>query len=111
MTDQLPVRMDEDRRDLRLDACRGLALWFIFVDHIPNNSLDWLTLRNYGFSDARGVCVCVGLHLHARLWRCVARTRVANDGGARVTLRLGDLCRVPGIADLLFLSGLVGRRW
>jgi hypothetical protein len=24
-----------DRRDLRLDACRGLALWFIFLDHVP----------------------------------------------------------------------------
>jgi hypothetical protein len=36
---------------LRLDACRGLALWFIFLDHIPDNALAWLTLRNYGFSD------------------------------------------------------------
>ncbi|WP_291691433.1 OpgC domain-containing protein [Bradyrhizobium sp.] len=38
-------------RDLRLDACRGLALWFIFIDHVPDNVLSWLTLRNYGFSD------------------------------------------------------------
>lgn len=42
-------------RDLRLDACRGLALWFIFIDHIPNNALAWLTLRNYGFSDTTEV--------------------------------------------------------
>ena len=48
-----------DRRDLRLDACRGLALWFIFIDHIPDNSLAWLTLRNYGFSDATEVFVFV----------------------------------------------------
>lgn len=46
-------------RDLRLDACRGLALWFIFLDHIPNNSLSWLTLRNYGFSDATEVFVFI----------------------------------------------------
>jgi len=39
-------------RDLRIDACRGLALWCIFLDHIPNNIGSWLTLRNYGFSDA-----------------------------------------------------------
>ena len=26
-----------DERDLRLDFFRGLALWFIFVDHIPGN--------------------------------------------------------------------------
>src|SRR5260370_26991917 len=66
VTDHLPgaakvpaARMDEDRRDLRLDACRGLALWFIFIDHIPNNALDWLTLRNYGFSDTAEVFVFV----------------------------------------------------
>jgi hypothetical protein len=39
-------------RDLRIDACRGIALWWIFLDHIPNNVGSWLTLRNYGFSDA-----------------------------------------------------------
>jgi hypothetical protein len=66
MTDSLPearqapaVHVDGDRRDLRLDACRGLALWFIFIDHIPDNALDWLTLRNYGFSDTTEVFVFV----------------------------------------------------
>ena len=39
-------------RDLRIDACRGIALWWIFLDHIPNNIGSWLTPRNYGFSDA-----------------------------------------------------------
>ena len=52
-------RSDTERRDLRLDACRGLALWFIFIDHIPDNSLSWLTLRNFGFSDASEVFVFV----------------------------------------------------
>src|SRR5260370_4292663 len=66
VTDHLPgaakvpaARMDEDRRDLRLDACRGLALWFIFIDHIPDNVCAWLTLRNYGFSDTTEVFVFV----------------------------------------------------
>lgn len=51
--------LGEGNRDLRLDACRGLALWFIFIDHIPGNSIEWLTLRNYGFSDATEVFVFV----------------------------------------------------
>ena len=42
-------------RDLRLDLFRGLANWAIFLDHIPNNTVAWLTTRNYGFSDA-AVC-------------------------------------------------------
>lgn len=49
------VHADWHRRDLRLDACRGLALWFIFIDHIPDTALAWLTLRNYGFSDTTEV--------------------------------------------------------
>jgi hypothetical protein len=48
-----------DRRDLRLDACRGLALWYIFIDHIPGSSLGWLTPRNFGFSDMSEVFVFV----------------------------------------------------
>ena len=64
MTHHLPgtaaaVHIDANRRDLRLDACRGLALWFIFIDHIPDNALAWLTLRNYGFSDTTEVFVFV----------------------------------------------------
>ena len=54
-----PFRVDGDRRDLRLDAFRGLALWFIFLDHIPDNLLAWFTLRNYGFSDTTEVFVFV----------------------------------------------------
>ena len=39
-------------RDLRLDLFRGIGLWMIFLDHIPDDVVSWLTLRNYGFSDA-----------------------------------------------------------
>lgn len=46
-------------RDLRLDAGRGVALLFVFVDHVPNNIASWLTLRNYGFSDATEVFVFI----------------------------------------------------
>jgi hypothetical protein len=48
VTDHLPaaaripaVHIDGDHRDLRLDACRGLAPWFVFIDHIPDNALSW----------------------------------------------------------------------
>lgn len=46
-------------RDIRLDLFRGLALWFIFVDHIPTNVVSWLTVRNYGFSDATEIFVFI----------------------------------------------------
>ena len=46
-------------RDIRLDLFRGLALWFIFVDHVPTNVLSWFTVRNYGFSDATEIFVFI----------------------------------------------------
>ena len=30
-------------RDVRLDLFRGLSLFFIFIDHIPNNVLSYVT--------------------------------------------------------------------
>ncbi len=50
---------DVSSRDIRLDLFRGLALWFIFVDHIPTNVVSWLTVRNYGFSDATEIFVFI----------------------------------------------------
>ena len=46
-------------RDLRLDLFRGIALWLIFLDHIPSNLVAWITIRNYGFSDATEIFVFV----------------------------------------------------
>ena len=39
-------------RDLRLDLMRGIGQWMVFLDHVPYDIVSWLTLRNYGFSDA-----------------------------------------------------------
>ena len=49
--------MTVSSRDLRLDFFRGLALVFIFVDHIPNNLLAYFTLANIVFSDAAEIFV------------------------------------------------------
>lgn len=81
----LPARNpDSDGRDLRLDLFRGIALWFIYLDHIPNNPFDWLTLRHYGFSDTTEIFffvsgyTCALAYGHAQReygWR-VAITRI-----------------------------------
>lgn len=47
------------KRELRLDLFRGLALWLIFIDHLPPNLLTWLTIRNYGFSDATEIFIFI----------------------------------------------------
>jgi hypothetical protein len=39
-------------RDLRIDFCRGLALYMILVDHVIGDPVSKFTLQNFGFSDA-----------------------------------------------------------
>ena len=67
---RLAVRMAERRRtsvaavpkaerDPRVDFFRGIALWFIFLDHVPSNAVGHLTLRNFGFSDATEIFVFI----------------------------------------------------
>jgi hypothetical protein len=82
-------------RDLRLDLWRGLGLWMVFLDHVPNDIVAWLTLRNYGFSDAAeffvfisgylagfiyGPFIAGGMFLAAakRLWKRAVQMYVAH---------------------------------
>jgi hypothetical protein len=46
-------------RDYRLDFFRGLALFFIFIDHIPDNKLRYVTLHAIAFSDAAEVFIFI----------------------------------------------------
>ncbi len=44
-------------RDLRVDFFRGLALWWIYTDHIPGDVLGEFSLRNFAMCDATEVFV------------------------------------------------------
>ncbi len=77
-----PLELKELGRDLRLDVCRGIALWFIFLDHVPNNIGSWLTLRNYGFSDSAEMFMFVSgvtcTLAYGRAWCCEGWTGVIS---------------------------------
>ncbi len=45
------------KRDLRVDFCRGLALWWIYADHVPGDVLADYSLRNFAMCDATEVFV------------------------------------------------------
>ena len=44
-------------RDPRIDLARGVALWFIFIDHVGFNPVAQWTLRRYWFIDALDVFI------------------------------------------------------
>jgi hypothetical protein len=78
-------------RDLRLDFFRGLSLWFIFLDHIPSNRLAWLTIRNYGFSDAAEIFVFISGYTAAFVYGRVMIERGFVVAGARILNRVWHL--------------------
>ena len=76
----------QSRRDLRLDLFRGLALLFIFIDHIPNNVLSYVTLHSIAFSDAAEVFIFISGYAAATVYgRALQR-----HGGVAAT---GQICR------------------
>jgi hypothetical protein len=74
-------------RDIRLDFFRGLALWFIFLDHIPGNIASWLTVRNYGFSDATEIFVFISGYTAALVYSDAMRKDGLIQSGARIIRR------------------------
>src|SRR5262247_2315398 len=78
-------------RDLRLDLFRGLALWLIFLDHIPSNLVAWITIRNYGFSDATEIFVCVSGYTAAFVYGREMRERGFVVAGARILRRVWQI--------------------
>ena len=78
-------------RDLRLDLFRGLALWLIFLDHMPSNFINWITIRNYGFSDAAEVFVFISGYTAALVYGETMRRRGFLFGAARILRRCWHL--------------------
>jgi hypothetical protein len=75
------------RRDLRLDLFRGIALWLIFLDHIPSNIVAWLTIRNYGFSDATEIFIFISGYTAAFVYGRAMRERGFVVSSARILKR------------------------
>ena len=74
-------------RDLRLDLFRGIALWLIFLDHIPSNVVSWITIRNYGFSDATEIFIFISGYTAAFVYGRTMRERGFIISGARILRR------------------------
>src|SRR6185312_6723052 len=74
-------------RDLRLDFFRGLSLWFIFLDHVPSNLVAWVTVRNYGFSDASEIFVFISGYTASFVYGRVMQERGFVVGAARILKR------------------------
>jgi hypothetical protein len=78
-------------RDMRLYLFLGLANWFIFLDHIPNNLVNWITLRNFGFSGAADLFVFIIGYNAALTYAPIMLERGSIVGATRVLRRAWQL--------------------
>ena len=79
------------RRDLRLDFFRGLALFFIFIDHIPDNVLSWFTLHDFAFCDAAEMFIFISGYTAALAYAPVFDREGVAMGIARIYRRVWQL--------------------
>jgi hypothetical protein len=91
-------------RDLRLDLYRGIGLWMIFLDHIPHDVVGWLTLRNYGFSDAAEFFVFISGYLVGFIYTPIVRGGLFLAALKRLWKRAGQLYIAHIMLFLIFTA-------
>jgi hypothetical protein len=91
-------------RDVRLDFFRGIGLWMIFLDHIPHDVVGWLTLRNYGFSDAAEFFVFISGYLVGFIYVPIVKDGMFLAALKRLWRRAGQLYVAHIMLFLIFTA-------
>ena len=100
-------------RDLRLDLFRGIANWAIYLDHIPDNVVNWVTTRNYGFSDAADLFVFISGYTASFVYAKMMLERGFIVGATRLTKRVWQLYVAHVILFVIYIAaiGWVAQRY
>ncbi len=98
--------LPEKGRDLRLDLFRGVANWAIFLDHIPDNVVNWITTRNYGFSDAADLFVFISGYTASFVYARMMLDRGFLVGATRLTKRVWQLYVAHIILFVIYIASI-----
>jgi hypothetical protein len=91
-------------RELRLDLFRGLALWLIYIDHLPTSVLTWFTIRNYGFSDATEIFIFISGYTAAFVYGRAMGERGVIIAGARIFKRVWQIYAAHVLLFTIYLA-------
>jgi hypothetical protein len=91
-------------RDARIDLFRGLANWFIFLDHIPQNAVNLITVRNYGFSGAADLFIFISGYAASIVYAKMTLERGFVIGASRIVKRV---CQLYAAYVVLFVIYIV----
>jgi len=102
----ISATLPEKGRDLRLDLFRGVANWAIFLDHIPDNVVNWITTRNYGFSDAADLFVFISGYTASFVYARMMLERGFMVGATRLTKRVWQLYVAHIILFVIYIASI-----
>ncbi|WP_426608925.1 OpgC domain-containing protein [Bradyrhizobium sp. McL0616] len=102
----ISATLPEKGRDLRLDLFRGVANWAIFLDHIPDNIVNWITTRNYGFSDAADLFVFISGYTASFVYARMMLERGFLVGATRLTKRVWQLYVAHIILFVIYIASI-----
>jgi len=91
-------------RDLRLDFFRGLALFSIFIDHIPNNVLARFTLQAVALGDAAEVFILISGYAAGMVYGRVLDRQGPLIASARIYHRVWQLYVAHIFLFMLFMA-------
>jgi len=91
-------------RDLRLDFFRGLALFCIFIDHLPNNILAQFTLQSMMFSDAAEVFIFISGYTAGMVYGRAMEGQGFLAAGVRVYQRVWQLYVAHVFLFMMFMA-------
>ena len=103
---KINATLPEKGRDLRLDLFRGIANWAIFLDHIPDNVVNWITTRNYGFSDAADLFVFISGYTASFVYARMMIERGFIVGATRLTKRVWQLYVAHIILFVIYIASI-----
>jgi hypothetical protein len=91
-------------RDLRLDFFRGLALIFIFIDHIPENVLGYFTIQAVQLFDAAEVFIFISGYTAALVYGRILALQGPIYATARILGRAWQLYVAHVFLFVLFVA-------
>ncbi|WP_454628703.1 OpgC domain-containing protein [Bradyrhizobium cenepequi] len=103
---KINATLPEKGRDLRLDLFRGVANWAIYLDHIPDNVVNWITTRNYGFSDAADLFVFISGYTASFVYARMMLERGFIVGATRLTKRVWQLYVAHIILFVIYIAAI-----
>ena len=92
------------QRDLRLDFFRGLALIFIFIDHIPENVLSYFTPQAFQFYDAAEVFIFISGYTAALVYGRTLALQGAFYATAQILRRAWQLYVAHIFLFMIFIA-------